>query len=256
MLCLIYLFSQNASASWSFDKNSQSIYSVYKSKDDAGWTTFVLMTVKKDEVSFTATVARNEYNKIFTLNPSTILKLEGNELVKHDTFFWGENDNPEEVKIDGKTFKEFYKSTQNNYQIFNNETAFAKLIKALSNSKEIILSKHFWLKGKKLYPKYSLLGFKSAYEKYIKNNDVKIAKKDFNANGLMCKENGSRKLVWINTDHGTYALNGSAMDWVENTNKQGTPLIGSDGLAWKMGRDYIGSKKLNELIQSGVKKCD
>ena len=51
---------------------------------------------------------------------------------------------------------------------------------------------------------------------------------EFDPAGLMCKQNGPRKAVWINTSHGTYALNGQAMSWFNETKKIGAPLLGTE----------------------------
>jgi hypothetical protein len=82
------------------------------------------------------------------------------------------------------------------------------------------------------------------------------ADKKFDPSGLMCKENGARKSVWINTSHGTYALNGQAMTWFNNTKKMGVPLLGTDGKEWKTGRDHVDPSTLHSLIKKGLKKCN
>lgn len=61
--------------------------------------------------------------------------------------------------------------------------------------------------------------------------------------------------MWINTDHGTYALNGTAIDWFKKTKEIGAPLIGSDGKDWKIGRNHIDTSVMSILIKSGLKKC-
>lgn len=78
---------------------------------------------------------------------------------------------------------------------------------------------------------------------------------EFNTDDLRCKQNGKRKSVWINTNSGTYALNGQAIEQYNNSVKMGTPLIGSDGKEWKIGRDFISPSILSSLIQEGLKNC-
>lgn len=80
--------------------------------------------------------------------------------------------------------------------------------------------------------------------------------KGFNPADLRCKQSGLRKPVWINTSHGTYALNGHAISWVKRSKASGAPLIGTDGKEWKVGRNYIDPSILHSLIQKGLKKCD
>ena len=74
---------------------------------------------------------------------------------------------------------------------------------------------------------------------------------------VRCKPlGGGRKAVWANTDKGTYALNGQAMTWFNETKAIGSPLIGTDGKPWKIARDVlpIGGKCM-DLIQVGLKEC-
>ena len=74
---------------------------------------------------------------------------------------------------------------------------------------------------------------------------------------LYCRNSGGgRKVVWINTDKGTYALNGPAISWVQKTNAQGTPLVGSDGNPIKLGRHHLALKTVQKLINAGLKECD
>ena len=65
------IVSNTVYARWSYDKKLDGIYSIYKTKDDAGWNVYVILLVKKDEVSFTSTVPFEEYKKIFTEETNT-----------------------------------------------------------------------------------------------------------------------------------------------------------------------------------------
>ncbi|WP_027721340.1 hypothetical protein [Maridesulfovibrio zosterae] len=73
--------------------------------------------------------------------------------------------------------------------------------------------------------------------------------------GLNCKTNGNKKIVWINTTHGSYALNGQAIKWVQQNKLSGYPLQGADGKDFKIGRDHINPLLLSDLIQKGLEKC-
>lgn len=257
ILCLIS-FNSNAFANWDYDESSKSIYSVYIIKDDDVWNSHIIVRVMGDEISFIATVPFSEYQEVFTKNLPTILNYQGKKLVGYDTFFWGEKGRPESIKIDGESFDDFYKSNNNEYQILNSKNSYSKLIESFQNGNKIILDKHYWKKNsQKAYPSFSLIGFTRAYNKYIEGNkQSKAAIKEFDPGGVRCKRNGKRIAVWINTDHGTYALNGTAMTWFNKTKEIGYPLIGSDGKDWKMGIDHIDTSIISTLIQSGLKKCD
>lgn len=254
-LCLLLLSCQ-AYAKWEYDQSDKSIYTIHKAKDIAGWDVYVILKVAGDKISFSATVPYSKYKTIFTFNPPTLLNYRGFKLVRHDTFFWGKRENPEKIIIDGEVFQDFHRSRHSDYQIFNNDEVYSKLIKAFKAGKSLVLDKHYMQSKVKRYPLFSLMGFTSAYKEYIEgNNPSKTPIKEFNPADLMCKQNGSRKSVWINTSHGTYALNGHAMSWFKGSKALGVPLLGTDGKEWKMGRDYIDPSRLNNLIQQGLNKC-
>lgn len=66
----------------------------------------------------------------------------------------------------------------------------------------------------------------------------------------------SARRVWMNTDLGSFALNGHAITWVQNAKEQGTPLKGSNGRSFKIGREHIQHELLDNLIQRGLRKCN
>jgi len=60
----------------------------------------------------------------------------------------------------------------------------------------------------------------------------------------------------MNSPSGTYALNGQAVAWVQQTNRQGTPLVGYDGGPWKLGREHSPPVTVRKLIARGLEQCD
>ena len=255
IVCLLILSCQGY-ASWKYDKSNGNIYTIYQTKDNSGWSVYVILAVSKNRISLSATVPFSEYKKIFTSSPPPVLTYKGFKLVKHDTFFWGKKGSPEKLKIDGKEFLDFNKNTQNSFQIVNNDGAYSNLIKAFKAGNSVVLDKHYWLAKKKRYPSFSLIGFTSAYKSLIGGSSLsKPRNRNFDPIGLRCKKNGRRKTVWINTSHGTYALNGQAIAWLKRSKETGSPLIGTDGKEWKMGRDYIEPSQLKSLIQQGLIRC-
>jgi len=74
---------------------------------------------------------------------------------------------------------------------------------------------------------------------------------------VYCKSRSDgRKPVWMNTDKGTYALNGQAISWVQKADSMGVPLVGSDGEDWKLARDHFPPDAVFKLIRFGLTQCD
>lgn len=256
IICLTS-FSSSSYANWHYDETSRSIYSVYETKDKIYGDVYVIARIVGNEVSFTATVPFSTYRKTFTLTPPIILNYKNKKLVRHDSFFWGGKSDKESIKVDSVVFNSFHKSSDNAYQILSNKETYFKLIESFKNGDKVTLSKHYWdQNNKKSYPSFSLIGFTKLYNKHIQNDKNSIATiNEFVPKNVFCEINGKRRAVWINTSHGTYALNGTAIDWFHKTKSTGSPLIGSDGNEWKIGKDYIDTFILSELIQVGLKKC-
>jgi hypothetical protein len=72
---------------------------------------------------------------------------------------------------------------------------------------------------------------------------------------LTCNKAGAKKIILLNTNHGSYALNGAAIDWVESNEKQNTSITGSDGGKVKYARDFGTPDEVYNLIQEGLKLC-
>lgn len=158
------------------------------------------------------------------------------------------------IEIDGEKIAGFIRYS--GYQVVYKGGKIKTVIEKLKKGKILKICKHFWDdNGEKRYPKFSLIGFTNSFSKTDFYNDKKFCK-EFPLSGLRCKKKGSRRIVWINTSHGSYALNGQAITWVESAKRNGTPIIGSDGKAMKIGRDYMPTNKLSALINEGLKKCD
>lgn len=258
VLCMFFLSSQNIWAKWHYSKKLGGIYSVYMAKDNANWSVHVILLVSNSNVSFIATIPFSEYKKTFTLTPPEILSFKGKKLVKHDTFFFGPKGSAESINVDGIELNSFQKSNIANYKIINSGASYIDIVKSFKSGSTAKLGKHYWKNRKKKYPTFSLTGFTKMFNKYVgkpKNIQNPTISDMYPLSGLRCRKYGNRMAVWINTNTGTYALNGPAITWVTNAQKQGTPLIGSDGKEFKLGRDHIDHSITGHLISVGLKNC-
>jgi hypothetical protein len=244
-----------SSTKWEYNKNDNYIYSIKTIKDVKGWKNYIILKITSNSIQFVSTVKRSEYNKTFTLNPPRFLRYKKEELIKFDSFFWGEKG--EKVKVyvgfgDSLDFKLHNKGNE----IIHNVSDYDEVIKRFKEEESVKLNKHYFKKGgEKAYPIFDLKGFKKAFKRLNK----KIASKkerSFTTQSIYCNDlKNGKKEVWINESHGTYALNGPAIEKVNRANSLGSPLVGQDGKDWKMGRDYIPSQQLNNLIKIGIIKC-
>jgi hypothetical protein len=243
-----------ADTNWNIDNENNSIYSVFETIDQAKWNTFVVCQVSSNDISFNALVPYSEYKEYYTLNPPVKLQYKGYDLVKHDSFFWGKKGSSVMIDIDGVEFGGF--TRKNSHQITYTGSQSSQIIKNLKKGNKLKLDKHFWNEeGSKSYPIFSLIGFTKEYSMLNKNKHNKVTKQ-YPTSGLRCKTQGKRKIVWINTSHGSYALNGPAIDWAKSNKDMGNPILGSDGKPMKIGRDHIPSDKLHSLIYKGLDKCN
>lgn len=73
---------------------------------------------------------------------------------------------------------------------------------------------------------------------------------------LYCRVAGDgQKTVWMNTTEGSFALNGHAIEWMKSSNAIASPLVGSDGGPFKLGRDHFDRSVIQKLITEGLKDC-
>jgi hypothetical protein len=126
-------------------------------------------------VLFSATLPASQYKTVFKFSPAPVLNYEGVELVKHETFFWGEHARSEKIKIDGETFRDFHMSTKVASRIVNNTGSHSKLIEAFKAGNSAVLDKHYRGWKIKAYPSFSLMGFTEAYHRYIEGKALSKA---------------------------------------------------------------------------------
>lgn len=213
---------------WAVDKKNNRIYTVFKTIDSASWNVTVVLEVRPKEINVVSLVPFKDYTKYFTHKYPTYLSLDGIDLVKHTSFFSGKKGGSTSITIDSEKIPGFIKSSE--YQVTYQEKAIDQIISKMKKGNSVKLNQHYYPKGgDKAFPTFSLIGFSAAYMQL--NNGATLDKslaKTFPVSGLKCKSNGPRKSVWINTKHGSYALNGPAISWVQKSAKMGVPLTGSD----------------------------
>jgi len=244
----------SASENWKYNNEDGYIYTVFKTTDATNWTSYIVAKINNKTILIEALVPLSEYKKHFTLNLPTKLTYNGISLVKHDTFFWGEDNSTVTLQIDNNQIDGFIK--KNSYQIVYEGNEINNMISKLKTGNRLKINKHFWdNNNKKAYPVFSLTGFTNVLSQLKDSEEGGIVENDYPESGLHCKNRNTRKIVWINTSHGSYALNGQAISWVNSVKKSGSPLLGSDGKPMKLGRDHIQSQQLSSLIDKGLKLC-
>ena len=71
-----------------------------------------------------------------------------------------------------------------------------------------------------------------------------------------CRQEGPRKIVWLESANGSYALNGQAVGLVEKSAASGSPWRDSQGRRVQLGRDVLGLEVTTALIEPGLRKCN
>lgn len=240
---------------WTYDEEKNMIYSIFETIDDQEWHAFIVFKVDPNEIIFEALIPFSDYKKYFTFKLQTQLEYKGMNLVRHDTFFWGKDNSPVEVEIDGEIIDGFIR-VSGHQVIYYKGNSRKEVVKKLKKGKMLRIGKHFWDNhGNKRYPIFTLMGFTNSFSKINVNRHSNLHK-DYPFSGLHCKKKGTEKIVWINTSHGSYALNGHAIEWVRSVKMTGRPLLGSDGKPMKIGRNHIPPNKLSILIDEGLKLCN
>lgn len=99
-------------------------------------------------------------------------------------------------------------------------------------------------------------------EQKIKKGAKVISAKQYGKEWPLDKETGGtlhcknleygKKAVWLNGDHATYAINGTAMGWSESSE-----LLGVDGKPWIIAREIASNPLgLSRLIKDGLELCE
>jgi hypothetical protein len=253
-LLIIISHASWAVENWTYNKEKNIVYSIYETVDNQHWNVFIALQLNSNKIMLEALIPFSDYQKYYTFNLPTKILHKGKNLVRHDAFIWKYNNNSVDVDIDGESIDGFY--FENSYRVVYRGNQYGDLIQKLKKGKVLKINNHYFNKrGEKGYPRFSLMGFTTSYNK-ISGSKGSSALEGFKIYNIYCKKIGPRKRIWINTSNGSYALNGPAISWAKNAEKNGYPIIGNDGKLMKIGRDHISPNELSALIKEGLKYCD
>ena len=213
----------------------------------------VLLELYSDKIMFTALISRREFEEVMTLKPPTYFKYGGSEYVRNDgMLFWGTVGKAESVSVDGKVFEGFV--LVNKSQISAEGEAARMVLKALRSGNHLKLEKHYWGRDQqKWFPTFDLTSIRDDLSKLNASSASSFTVSD---NEARCRQEGPRKIVWVETSAGSFALNGQALDLVRSRRNAGNPWLDSDGRPVRVGRDVLGVDVTASLIKAGLLRCE
>lgn len=213
----------------------------------------VLLELYSDKIVFTALISRGKFEEVMALKPPTYFSYQGADYVRNNgLLFWGEKGRPESVSVDGKPFDGFV--LVNNSQISAEGDAARNVLDAMRSGSRVKLEKHYWnSNNEKAFPIFDL---DSVHDGLGKLGPSSASTFTVNEGQTRCRQEGPRKIVWIETAKGTFALNGQAMDVVEKSAASGSPWLDSGGRPLQVGRDVLGPEVARALIEAGLRKCN
>ena len=160
LFCIILIIPVNSwcSEKWNYDDKNNTVYSIYQTIDDKLWSVYLILQVTKNRIIFKATIPFSEYSKYFTFQRPTILHYNDIKLVRHETFFWGKDNEPVVVEIDQEKLTGF--SRINGYEIIYTGDSTDKIINKLKKGNTLKINKHYWSqKSKKSIRNFLWLAF-------------------------------------------------------------------------------------------------
>ncbi len=212
----------------------------------------VLLELYNDKVVFTALVSRRKFEEVMVLKPPTYFSYEGSDYVRNDgLLFWGKVGKPESVSVDGAQFHGF--ALANDSQISAEGEAARTALEAMKSRSRLKLEKHYWnSKNEKAFPSFDLAPVRDKVSTLSSSSasTFSVSEKD-----ARCRQEGPRKIVWLESSEGSYALNGQATDLVEKSAASGTPWRDARGRPLHVGRDVLGVQVTTALIEAGLRKC-
>jgi hypothetical protein len=215
----------------------------------------VLLELSSDRIVFTALISRRKYEEVMALRPPTYFEHKGREYVKNQLFFWGKAGKSELVSVDGKEFKGFTLRLDD-MQVAAEGASVGAVLDALAEGNELRLEKHYWNDaGNKAYPTYKASAFAQRLSQLTPSTALTLTVRE---SETRCKSYGPRKVIWLDHAQAVIALNGQAMEFALNGE-----LNGSKDIPWQaagrpvlIGRDVLGPSVTQQLIKSGLKKCE
>ena len=213
----------------------------------------VLLELYSDKIMFTALISRRMFEEVMALKPPTYFRYGGLEYVKNDgMLFWGAVGKAESVSVDGKVFKGFV--LVNKSQISAEGEATRMVLEALRSGNHLKLEKHYWGRDKqKGFPIFDLTPIRDNLPKLNASSASSFTVSD---SETQCRQDGPRKIVWVETSKGSFALNGQALDFVKSRRNAGNPWLDLDGRPVRVGRDLLGVDVTAPLIEAGLLRCE
>jgi len=212
----------------------------------------VLLELYNDRITFTALISRRKFEEVMALKPPAYFNYQGFEYVRNDgMLFWGEIGKAESVSVDGRAFAGFALANQSQISAEGDEAR--AVLGAARSGDRLKLEKHYWdEEGQKGFPSFSLASIRDdlPHLSAFTASSFTVSESE-----TRCRKEGLRKIVWIETAAGSFALNGQAMTLIETRSDEGTPWLGSDGRPVRIGRDVLGVEVTGQLIQAGLRKC-
>jgi len=202
---------------------------------------------------FTALISRRKFEEAMVLKPPTYFIYGGSEFVRNEgIFFWGNVGKSESVSVDDKIFGSFV--LVNESQISAEGEAARMVLETLRSGKRLKLEKHYWGGDQqKGFPSFDLSSVQDDLPKLNASSASSFIVSD---SETRCRQEGSRKIVWVESSTGSFALNGHALALLRNRRNDGHPWLDPDGRPVRVGRDVLGVDVTASLIEAGLLRCE
>ena len=238
---------------WVYDVSQRVIYRHY-SLSQPGWPKVkALLVVGNDAVRLIGLVPKFLYEKTYKEKTKSFLKLGKIPYAQHPEFLADVEEVTLTTSIDKKEGPKL--EIINDFTAMVSPESYADMIEIMTDGAYFTVTTPFTnARGKKVKLFYDLTGFSKAYEELLAKHP--LAGKKFVLADVKCRNSGGKKIVWMDTKHGSYVLNDHGESWLENSVASGAAILGVDGKNIKYGKKHIDDpKRLKELLSRGLKKC-
>jgi hypothetical protein len=210
----------------------------------------VVLELYSDKIAFTALISRRKYEEVMALEPPTYFTHEGLEYVQNDLLFWGEPGKPEQVSVDGEVFDGFSLASGKT-QIVAEGGQVQDVLEAMMSGDKLKLNKHYWSDAHE--KDFSIFDIGPIRQSLADLDASSGAGFTVRESGTRCKSYDKRKVVWLDSTAGLFALNGQA---IELAHSGGTDVPWESGSRQvKIGRDVLGPTVTQSLIRAGLNNC-
>lgn len=210
----------------------------------------VLLELYSDKIVFTALISRPKFEEVMALKPPTYHTHEGLEYVQNDLLFWGKPGKAERVSVDGEVFKGF-SLAPGKTQILAEGSRAESVVTAMKSGDTLRLEKHYWNDAnEKAFPAFNIGPIREGLSALNSSSEAGFTVRE---SETRCKNDGPRRLVWLDNPAAIFALNGQAIELAQS---------GSSDVPWesddqpvRIGRDVLGTDVTAALIQAALEKC-